>query len=308
MRHRSLLISAISVASLACAAHAGSVLTDWNVIVRGNVFSTSEVDGSALIGGNLGGSASNYAVQGVTASNGDGLAVAGNIGVNVQINNGGNLRLGGAAFGAVNLNGVGGTQINDSAVSSMVTSAINQVVAMQASLSSLAANGTIDGAGNMNASPTNIGGANVAVYSFNISTIQSFGQLNLNMGSADTVILNVTSNNGVIDLVAPPNLLGGFNQNNSSKILWNFVDATEITVNNTFNGALIAPDADLRILGGAINGTVVVGSISQQDAEIRRHTYTGWLPPQDEPPVIPLPAGGAMAMAGLFAIGARRRR
>ena len=200
----------------------------------------------------------------------------------IQVNNGGNLRLGGSLSGMANLNS-GGSQINDNGVSSMVTNAINQVVAMQASLSSLAANGTIDGAGNMNATPTNMGGANVAVYSFNISAIQSFGQLNLNMGSADTVILNVTSNSGVINLVAPPNLIGDFHRANSSRILWNFVDATEITVNNTFNGALIAPDADLRILGGGVNGSVVVNSISQQDAEIRRHTYTGWLPPREEP-------------------------
>lgn len=309
MRHRPLLLSAAAFVAVASAAsHAGSVLTDWNLIVRGNVFSTSEVDGSALIGGNLAGPASNYAVQGVTASNGDGLAVAGNInaGATANINNSGNLRIGGSVLGTRNLNG--GSQINDSGVSSMVTNAINQVVAMQASLAALASNGTIDGAGNMNAAPTNYNGANVAVYSFNISAIQSFGQLNLNMGAADTVILNVTSNSGVINLVAPPNLLGGFNQANSSRILWNFVDATEITVNNTFNGALIAPDADLRILGGGINGSVVVDSLSFQNAEIRRFNYTGWLPPEDDTPVIPLPAGGAMALAGLLAIGARRRR
>lgn len=310
MRHRSLLLSATACLAVASAAsHAGSVLTDWNVIVRGNVFSTSEVDGSALIGGNLSGPASNYAVQGVTASNGDGLVVGGNInaGTTANINNGGNLRIGGSMLGTRNLNG-GGSQINSSGVSSMVTNAINQVVSMQASLAALATNGSIDGAGNMNASPTNYNGANVAVYAFNISTIQGLGQLNLNFGSADTVILNVTSNNGVINLVAPPNLIGGFNQNNSSKILWNFIDATEITVNNTFNGALIAPDADLRILGGGVNGSVVVDSISFQNAEIRRHTYTGWLPPEDDTPMIPLPTGGAMALAGMLAIGARRRR
>lgn len=108
-------------------------------------------------------------MQGVTASNADGLAVAGNInaGATANINNSGNLRIGGSVLGTRNLNG--GSQINDSGVSSMVTNAINQVVAMQASLAALASNGTIDGAGNMNAAPTNYNGANVAVYSFNIS-------------------------------------------------------------------------------------------------------------------------------------------
>lgn len=45
MRHRPLLLSAATFVAVASAAsHAGSVLTDWNLIVRGNVFSTSEVD------------------------------------------------------------------------------------------------------------------------------------------------------------------------------------------------------------------------------------------------------------------------
>lgn len=302
---RNAIAAMLTVSALGSAAMGASVLSDWNLIVRTNLSGTSEVDGSVLVGGNITGT-TNYAVQGVTASNGDGVAVGGNIVNTVNINNGGNLRIGGSVLGTANLN-AGGVQINDAGVSSMVNNAINEVVALQSSLAALTANGTIDGAGNMNASPVGMNGSNVAVYNFNISTIQALGQLNLNFGAADTVVLNVSSDTGFIDLVAPPNLIGGFSQSNSSRIIWNFLDATQIDVNNSFNGALLAVDADLRVLGGGINGSVVVNSLSTLNAEIRRHTYNGWLPEEDTP-IVPLPTAGFMGLVGIGALGARRRR
>lgn len=276
-----------------------SVLSDWNVIVRNDLTSTSEVDGSALIGGNLFGT-SNYAVQGVTAATGDGMAIAGDIVTgNIQINNGGNLRIGGSVLSTVNLNG-GGVQINDPGVGAIVSNAFAQVNAISSYLWGLTPNGVLDGAGNMNAVPTLIDGQLVAVYSISQAQINSLGQLNLNIGSADSVIINFTPDaNGLANFVAPPNFTGGLeNQNLSSRILWNIPGATDVQTNNNFNGALLAPDADLRVLGGGINGSVVVDSISQQDAEIRRFTYTGF---------VPTPGTGAMAVLGGL-LAARRRR
>ncbi|TVQ80888.1 MAG: choice-of-anchor A family protein [Phycisphaeraceae bacterium] len=276
-----------------------SVLSDWNVIVRNDLVSSSEVDGSALIGGNLFGT-SNYAVQGVTAATGDGIAIAGDIASgNIQINNGGNLRIGGSVLSTVNFNG-GGTQINDAGVGAIVSNAFAQVNAISSYLWGLTPNGTLDGAGNMNAVPTLIDGQLVAVYSITQAQINSLGQLNLNIGSADSVIINFTPDGaGLANFVAPPNFVGGLaNQSLSDRILWNIPGATDVQTNNTFNGALLAPDADLRVLGGGINGSVVVDSISQQDAEIRRFTYTGFVPSPG--------AGAIMVLGGLMA--ARRRR
>jgi choice-of-anchor A domain-containing protein len=284
---------------LASATASAGVLTDWNLVVRNNVTSSSEVDGSALIGGNLTGS-SNYAVHGVTAPGGEGLAIGGNIvSGSIAINNGGHLRLNGLNGGTVNLNG-GGSSLSGAVVPSMVNSAMAEASAISANLLSLTPNGTIDGAGNLSAVPTMIDGQLVAVYYFSAASIQSLGQLNLNIGSAQSVILNVESDNGLVDLIAPPNIIGGFNQANSSRILWNFFDATSVVVNNTFNGAVLAPLADLQVLGGGINGSVVVDNVSAQNAEIRRFTYTGYTPE-------PGSAMSLLALAGSALYSARRR-
>jgi hypothetical protein len=71
-------------------------------------------------------------------------------------------------------------------------------------------------------------------------------------------------------------------------------------VNNNLNGAVFAPDADLQLLGGGINGTVVVDSLSLRQAEIRRFTYNGFLPP--------IPAAPAFGLFGAALLSGRRRR
>lgn len=295
---RAALAAASSIA-LAAPALAAGPLSEWNLIVHNDLKSTSEVDGSALIGGSITQGTSNYSTQGVTALNGAGLAVGGNInaGVTVNINNGGSLRIGGSVVGIANRNG-GGALINDPGITAQVNDIFTQLSTTSLALASLAPNGSVSGDGNMNAVPTLIDGQLVAVYSFTNASIQSLGQLNLNFGSANSVIINVSSTAGLIDLISPPNIIGGFNQANSSRILWNFFDATSVIINNSFNGALLAPGADLKLLGGGINGAVAVNNISQQSAEIRRFNYTGYIPAPG--------ASSILAAAGLFA--ARRRR
>ena len=279
MTHTLRTLVALALVTVVAGANA-ELIGDWNLVVRHDLVTTSEVDGSALIGGSLSGT-SNYAVHGVTAPNGDGLAVGGNIIGNssIQINNGGNLRIGGSvqAGSQVTLNG-GGVQISDAGVSWTVDTVFAQAEAISSSLSGLAANGTLDGAGNMTATPTFMDGYNVAVYNLTNDQFQGLGQLNLNMGTADSVIINVLSSGGVVDLGAPPNLIGGFNQGNSSRILWNLSDATDVLVNNSFNGAMLAPYANLELLGGGMNGSVIVDSFSRMWAEVRDYTYEGYVP------------------------------
>lgn len=282
---------------LASVAHA-SFLSGWNLVVRTNLTTSSEVDGSAIIGGSLAGPSSNFAVQGVTGPNGVGLAVGGNVsGSTKQVNSGGDFRYSGVVGAAVNLNG-GGDALLDPTIASQVNSLTLIAQSTSTTLRNLTPNGTVDGAGNMNAMTVVVGGQRLAIYSISASQLSGLGQLNLNLGNADSVIINVSAVAGSVNLIAPPNLVGGFNQANSSRIIWNFFDATGLTVNNNLNGSVLAPNADLRLLGGGINGTVFVNSVSQMDAEIRRFNYTGFVPAPG--------AASLLALGGLMAV--RRRR
>lgn len=294
--------SVLTVAVLAAAGSAASadIFTDWNLIVRHNLTNTSEVDGSALIGGNVSGT-SNYAIHGVTASNGAGLMVGGDVvsGYTVQVNNGGDFYHAGSVNGTVLLNS-GGTSYYQPAISNTVDSAFTQAQNFSNFLGGLSATGTVDGAGNMNASTVAIGADNVAVYSITQSTIAGLGQLNLNLGSADYVVINfdASASGGAANFQAPPNMVGAFSQANSSRIVWNFINTTSLTINNNFNGMVLATDANLALLGGGINGTVIVDNVSAMNAEIRSATFQGGY----------LPTPGTTALLGLGGLLAARRR
>jgi choice-of-anchor A domain-containing protein len=299
------VIAACVVGGVAGSAMAGSI-HDWNHVVRRDLHNTSEVEGSALVGGNLYGT-SNYAAHLVTASNGAGLAVGGNIASgNIQINHGGDLRIAGSVNGVVNLNG-GGQTVNTASAAADVASIFSQANAYSSYLAGLSATSSVDGGGNMNGSAnTMINGQRVAVFSMTQSMLTSLGQLNLNFGSAQLVVINfdASASGGSVNLNAPPNLIGGFNSSNASRIVWNFLNTTSISVNNTFNGMMLAPSADLSLNGGAINGTVIVDNVRAMNAEIHNTGFSGNLV------VVPLPAAAwsGLAMLGGVMVVRRVRR
>lgn len=303
--HR-MAVGAITIASALASQASANPFTDWNLIVRHDIaLSTSEVDGSALIGGSLLNGTSNYAVRTVTSASGDGLAIGGMLTspARVQVNNSGNFRINSSASiqGTANING--GSTVFDAGVAAQAASLADQAASASAFLSGLATTGTITGdANNANfiATSTVIDGMNVAVFNITSDQFQQYGTLGLSMSGADSVIINIAADaSGHVDLTAPPNLVGDFSQANSSRILWNAYDATSVTVNNNLNGALFAAGASLDLLGGGINGTVVVDSIDAQLAEIRLSTYEGYVPTPG--------TAGVLAAAGLVAVRRRRR-
>jgi len=294
-----IVLSGIAAIGLSTAASAG--LTQWNLVVNGDLFSNSEVEGTAFIGGNLSGPASNYATMLSPAqfSGVDTLVVGGNItagNINLQA---GNARVGGTVSGNINFNG-GGSLISDPGVSAIASQLAAEMASSSAFLQGLSSNSSVQipggqpGAAVFNAAPDANG---VAVFNidgsfFSNSLIQ---QIDLNANGASSIVVNVTGSNINYNT---GNFVGGWLANSvRATTVWNFFEATSIDMDRAFNGAILAPGAHLTN-STILSGAVWVDSFDQK-GEVHLPFYTG---------VIPAP--GVLAMLGgamLFGSGRRRR-
>lgn len=293
--------AALGVAGLASMSGA-SVVTQWNLIVLGNLNNSSQdIEGNAWVGGNFTGGSPTVAKNLTPASNFLGqttLAVAGNVSVGNLNMQAGNLRYGGSFSGNFNANG-GGNRAQQASLVSQVAGFAADLNGLSGFYKNLAANSTVTapngqpGAVTYNANPVNgLAVFNVAANSvFNSNLIQ---QINLNINGASAIVINVS---GTTVNFTNGNMVGSWTSAFArSKVIWNFHEATNIFLDRNFNGAILAPKAHLRNTT-AIDGSVFVNTM-QQDGEVHLPMFTG---------IIPAPGTlGALAVAGLFA--ARRRR
>lgn len=290
-----------SVALAASAAQAGISFYDWNLVVTGDLNSSSNVGGRVYVGGNLGGSASDYGFQ-LQASQWvgqDTLVVGGNITTNNINLQAGDLRVGGSWTGNLNLNG-GGQLFQDNGLNAVTASLAAQMQAASVGYQNLQANSTValpgpqPGQVVFNAAPTD----GLAV--FNVSGASIFSNpltqtIELNTNGAAAIVVNVS---GTTINFNSGNFDGAWNSLFArANVLWNFYEATSITLDRMFNGAILAPNATLT------NSTNIEGSVFvhhfNQHGEVHLPSFTGF--------VIPGPAGLTILAAGLvFARGRRR--
>lgn len=293
-------VALLAGGALSCAVQA-SVLNDWNLVVTGNLTSNSEVEGRAFIGGNLGGPASNYAIKLQPSQwlGQDTLVVGGNINAtNINIK-AGNVRVGGSVNGNVNFNG-GGSLFQDPSVASMGSTIAAELQAASAGYLSLAANSVAQipsgqpGQVRFNATPVN----GLAVFNVQGSSVFSnplTQSIDLSAAGASAIVINVS---GTSINFNSGNFVGGWNTAFArANVIWNFYEATSISLDRAFNGAILAPKAHLSNSTN-IDGSVFVSSFAQS-GEVHLPTYTGF--------VIPTPGAAVLALAGLV-VAARRRR
>jgi choice-of-anchor A domain-containing protein len=294
-----------------------SILPNYNLVVFGNLTDSSDVEGTALVGGDFTGSTANFGTQ-LSQSNTAGtdvLTIGGNLdgGATANIEAGGNLRIGGTLSGTVNLNGSGGSIVHAAPpvnVSSLQTS----MIGLSNTLDGMAANSTVSLPGSQ---PSNIVfNANfvngVAVFDVSASSIfenPNAQQILLNVGGAtpanSTVIINVSGTDINFD---DGNFGSEFDSASwASQILWNFTDATSLNIANTLDtqrelwGSVLAPSALTTLnTNSPIDGTVVVGNADLQ-SEIHLPQFAG-------PITVPEPGTIALIGAGAALLMKRRNR
>ncbi|MFH8653404.1 choice-of-anchor A family protein [Sphingomonas paucimobilis] len=318
-------------------------LKEWNLIVLGDLTSSSEVEGRTFVGGNLSGNSSNYQIRTPAPSSYavPGLTVVGDVlGGTKNLNNGSGALVGGSVQGGFNLNGgvqtvkVGGTlsntNINQNIVQSGLSASdpgfvagLNQQKTLLASsmtdlsnsYAGLTATSSVSIAGNR-ATFNAVANANgVAVFNLNAADLSRFGEIAFNRNGADTVIVNVTGSAVRLD----DNFLGdatGLGEH----VIWNFPTATSLELTAAWKGSVLTPKA-AATTANYIEGSAVFGSLIQ-NGEFHLGTYIGaYAPTSPQVPVtpggssggsptpVPEPATMALMAGGLaLLVLARRRR
>lgn len=298
-------VAAIAAVALAAPAFAATItgldiLREWNLVVLGDLTSSSEVEGRTFVGGDLSGNSSNYNINPGTAStNGQpGLTVVGDVnGGTKNLNNGSGAVIGGSVNSGFNLNGnpqtvqVGGsisnTNVNSNTVNSNLASSNPQflldlqqdasLIATSATnlsldLSGLSSNSSFTIVGNKGVFSAQPDADGVAVFNISAADLDSIGEIQFNLNGADTAIVNVSGTSITLN----DNFLGGTN-NLGESVIWNFYEAENLTLTTAFGGSVLAPKADAHTYN-YIQGSAVFGNLIQ-DGEMHVGTYNGTYTP-----------------------------
>ncbi|MFZ4574844.1 MAG: collagen-binding domain-containing protein [Phycisphaerales bacterium] len=288
--------------ALAAGTASASVITSFNQVVLGNLQTGQDTEGRLFVGGNLTGAAAQVGTQLLPRGNYAGVDVL-SVGGFTSVNNlqveAGNFRRSGARIGGLNLNS-GGLEIVDGAVAASVASVAADLFGVSSAFGGLAADSSVQapsgqpGPMRFIATP---GSDGVAVFSISASALTSslVQQYELVTGGASSIVINVS---GSFAAFNGGNFVGNWqNANVRATTIWNFTQATSIVVNRNFNGAILAPSAQLTN-STAIDGSVFVGSMVQ-NGEVHLPGYSGF---------IPAPGAGVLGALGGVMIGSRRRR
>lgn len=296
------------------------VLEQFNLVVLGNMSGGHDVEGRALIQGNLTGNSTTFFKNGNTApssqypalmiggnqnansinvNNGGSIEVGGNVTKNINMNGNGNAYVGGSVTGGANIN-TSGTKVIGQPVPVAIPTFTSVMTGLSNTLKALTANATASISANtgiFNAS----GLGNLVT--FNIANganfFNSIGQISFTLGSASTVIINV----GGTTLNIAENWLNGVGTSVADNIVWNFYEATSITFGTEFFGAVLAPYATVSN-NNALNGSVVVKEFNQ-GGEVHQYQFSGDLPGSVPEPMTLGLLG--ISMLGLFAATRRKK-
>lgn len=323
-----LLTLSLQGAALAAPVTTQDLLNQFNSVTLGDTTTRHDIEGRTYVGGNLKGNGSLNIKSSPTTSPYDAVVVEGDLQAsNTNVNNGGNVTVRGNYTGGwLNMNGggqawLGGTKSGNSnqtvhqaqsgpAFEARFPSDIGTTVkATSADLAKLAATGTTSYAP---------GGQKIlfdAVASLTGPTVYNIGwdlfstrpELQLSLGGAETVIVNVFGNGANNKgFTINNNVLGG-SAEISRHVLWNFVDATEVNFGKQFWGAVLAPFAKVTNRT-PIEGSVIAGS-ADYDGEVHVYGWNGTIPMIETPPApVPVPAALPLLGAGLAGLALLRRR
>lgn len=288
----------LSGGALAAPISATQLMSEYNLIVLGDAVNpdndpsliTTETEGTVYVGGDFFG-VGPYGVNTDALPNGatfDAAFVVGGDFLGEARLFSGDALFAGAQTGTLHNNG-GGLVKSGPVDSAGVKAALEGLSSAYSALSDTG--GSISGGQNAKIDvAAGLGGT--AVYSLSSDVLNSFSSLEI-MSDGKPVIINVSG-----DSVS---LGSGFNFNGAfPSVVFNFFEATEISLSAAFSANVLAPFADAELLGGRVQGTAVFANLHQQRIEVDGPLFDAH--------VMPLPGGLALMLTGLLGFGFASRQ
>jgi choice-of-anchor A domain-containing protein len=286
------LIAASAGSAHATVLTAKEILSIYNLVTTGDVSTSSDIVGNAVVGGDLTGASFFSGGSNVPAS--PVLDLYGTLKNSINLNAGGNLYYNGAINPPnVVFNG-GGSQHPLDAAANPLSDYTAPLTALSTQLEGLATTGgTSFINGNFNA------GSNTGIVVFEVSGMDLATDLN----NDD---ISFTGGAGVTYII---NVDGNFAQPSSSHLnslepdaLFNFYNATTVDVGTWSGASILAPDAAVSITGGGnISGSLFAAEYLGGGELHNDNLFAGQLPPS--PPAVPEPSTWAMLLAGFAGLG-----
>ena len=276
------------------------------LVSAGSINGVNVNEGTNVVGGAVANSTLNRASQvggSVSNSTFNGGAIIGGSASNSSINGGATIA--GAVF---NTNVNGGSFNNPTAdfttASAAATSTDFKSVLgnLSNSLSQLKSTGsTVDFSGSKATFSAVADTSGVAVFDLTgiDETLFAANEFDFKLNGATTVIMNTDIKTASIHA----NFLGGSARNVGSQVIWNFYDATSLTISSQFGGAVLATDA-LVTNTADIEGGLFANALDLR-AQVHVQPFTGNV---DTLSPVPEPSTIMMVMAGLGVLGIGRLR
>ena len=151
----------------------------------------------------------------------------------------------------------------------------------------------------------------MAVFNIDKTLLETgnLSQINLDLSGKNpkSIIINVTGASGyTLNTPGGANFVGIFaDKTISTKVLWNFGSAAEVNLRQSWYGSILAPSATLKDSSGALEGSVGVRNLDVS-VEVHYPLWTGG--GYTNQPPIPEPSASAACFAiGLLGFGVVRR-